>query len=358
MSRLTPSFIRRGIGIFLLTSLAGWVGTVVYGRSATAWLEGVGRLRWGWVLAGLAVGSLDWFGGGLRLWIVTRLVHPSPPLGPLVIAGGMGAWGAIVTPANSGSAPLMVVAMRRAGVPLGAAAAAVLMTFVATVAFFAIAGPLTLLLRGGTALRANYAGLGLSLYDLWVGSAVLFGLLGVLFALIIVFPAHVQERLHALARWAGSRHPRVEARLAGVERALADLARSVAVFRTPRGLLALWWATCASALCFAPKLVGGYFAMRAVGVEAPFVDVLILQTLITFLLYFAPTPGASGIGEVLAALIMAAHVPKPLTPLYTLVWRLVTSWGTLAAGVVVFSAWLRQGLRQVSDEPEAAEAPT
>ena len=59
--------------------------------------------------------------------------------------------------------------------------------------------------------------------------------------------------------------------------------------------------------------------MRTLGIHANFVDILLLQTLITFLLYFAPTPGASGIAEVLSALIMAAYVPKELTPLYILI---------------------------------------
>ena len=47
-----------------------------------------------------------------------------------------------------------------------------------------------------------------------------------------------------------------------------------------------------------------------------------MQTLVMFLLYFAPTPGASGIGEVLSAAVMSTYVPRELTPLYILIWRL------------------------------------
>ena len=66
------------------------------------------------------------------------------------------------------------------------------------------------------------------------------------------------------------------------------------------------------------KLLAGYVALRVIGIEAHFVDVLLVQTLITFLLYFAPTPGASGIAEVLSAIVMTAYVPAAMTPLYTL----------------------------------------
>ena len=47
-----------------------------------------------------------------------------------------------------------------------------------------------------------------------------------------------------------------------------------------------------------------------------------MQTLVMFLLYFAPTPGASGIGEVLSAAVMSSYVPRELTPIYILIWRL------------------------------------
>ena len=55
----------------------------------------------------------------------------------------------------------------------------------------------------------------------------------------------------------------------------------------------------------ANKLLAGYVALRALGIHANFVDILLVQTLVMFLLYFAPTPGASGIGEVLSAAVMS-----------------------------------------------------
>ena len=105
-------------------------------------------------------------------------------------------------------------------------------------------------------------------------------------------------------------------------------------FNTPKGWLALLWAILLSAPSHANKLLAGYVAMRTLGIHANFVDILLLQTLITFLLYFAPTPGASGIAEVLSALIMAAYVPKELTPLYILIWRLILSYFTIGVRVL------------------------
>ena len=66
-----------------------------------------------------------------------------------------------------------------------------------------------------------------------------------------------------------------------------------------------------------------------------------------FLLYFAPTPGASGIGEVLSAAVMSSYVPRELTPIYILIWRLLRTYFTLVFGYFVFSSWIRQGLKSV-----------
>ena len=124
--------------------------------------------------------------------------------------------------------------------------------------------------------------------------------------------------VHRLADWAGRRSRRIADRLEGLRKGIDQAHESVLEFNTPRGWLALLWATLLSGPSHANKLLAGYVAMRTLGIHANFVDILLLQTLITFLLYFAPTPGASGIAEVLSALVMASYVPKELTPLYIL----------------------------------------
>jgi hypothetical protein len=47
---------------------------------------------------------------------------------------------------------------------------------------------------------------------------------------------------------------------------------------------------------------------------------------------------------------MSVYVPRELTPLYTIVWRCILSWFTIAAGFAVFSGWVRQGLKGIEVE--------
>lgn len=354
---LTPRLLRRGFDFFLLLSLGGLAATFLYGNSLSGFVASLGTIHWGWLAVGLVLASMDWVGGGLRLWVVAREIHPNPPVGGMMIAGGMSAWAAYLTPFNSGAGPMMMFAMKRSGVPLPVAVTSTLMTFIATVAFFALAGPAAILAGAGRALMSKGDVLGLSLYDLFLGSLGIFVVLGLLFAVLFVAPAAVRRLVERLARWAGRRSPGMAARLERVLAGIDQAHRSLLAFKTRRGLLALFWATLLSGPSHANKLLAGYVTLRALGIETNFVDILLVQTLITFLLYFAPTPGASGIGEFLSALIMANYVPKELTPLYTLLWRCILSWFTIAFGFWVFRSWVRGGLRGIGQEgAEATEA--
>ena len=348
MSRLlTPKLLLRGFEISVLASLAGFGITLLYGNDFQAFLAGIGRIHWIWLLAGVGLASMDWFGGGLRNWVVARHLDPTAPLKGMILAGGMGAWAGYITPLNSGAGPMTMYTMRRYGVPLPVAVTSTFMSFVATILFFAIAGPLALLFGAGRSLGQQGNVLGLSLYDLFRGSLTIIGGIGVLMAIVIVFPRHVRDALQRIAESVGRRSRRVAERLERLRQGIDDIHASVTAFNSPRGWLALGWATVLSAPSHANKLLAGYVSLRALGLHANFVDILLIQTLVMFLLYFAPTPGASGIGEVLSAAVMTAYVPRELTPIYILIWRLILTYFTLGVGFLVFSSWVRRGLRGV-----------
>jgi hypothetical protein len=355
---LTPKLLLRGFEIFLVVSLAGFALTLLYGDNFGAFIRSVGRVHWGWVLMGLVLASMDWVGGGLRLWVLAREVTPRPSLKGLILAGGMGAWAAYVTPFNSGSGPMIMYTMRRYGVPLPVAVTTTLMSFVATVAFFALAGPAAILAGAGKALGAHGVVLGLSLYDLFLGSLGIFAALGVVLVAVMIFPRLVRDGVHRLAGWLGRRSRRLAGKVEALQGGIDQAHESMVAFNTPRGWLALFWATILSGPSHANKLLAGYVTLRALGIEVNFVDVLLLQTLITFLLYFAPTPGGAGIAELTSAGVMSIYLPRELTPIYILLWRMILSYFTIGFGFLVFSHWVRQGLKgiAVGDEASPVEA--
>ena len=159
---------------------------------------------------------------------------------------------------------------------------------------------------------------------------------------LFAFPSVAQRLAQALVTWlerrgSGGLAARVSVMREGVDRSHECL---VAFFRG-RGWAALAAGVVLSALAFANRLSAGYLVLRMLGIRAQFVDVILLQTLITFLLYFAPTPGGSGLAEVLSAAVMSIYVPRALTPSYTLLWRVIVCYLTVGTGSVVFWRWLK-----------------
>ena len=341
---LTPRLLRRGLELFALISLAGVVALLLWGDNFGAFLDAMLGLKLGWLLAGLALASMDWLGGGLRLWVVTRYVQPGVRYWDMVLASGMGAWGAYLTPFQTGASPMMVWTMRRAGVRLPEAMTAVFITFVATVAFFALTGPLAILLGAGRSLESHGLALGITLYDLFRASLTLFGLIGGLMVVTLVFPRGVRNLIHAIALRLGRRNKRLGERMEQVTAGIDRAHECMVAFGSPRGLLVLVSAVVISGPSHANKLLAGFVTLRALGIHANFYDILLLQTLITFLLYFAPTPGASGLAEVLSGLVMQIYVERSLLASYTLLWRFINSYATVIVGAGIFWYWLRRGL--------------
>jgi uncharacterized protein (TIRG00374 family) len=351
---LTPKVLLRGFELALLASLLSFVALLVYGNNTAAFLAAIPKVKWWWALIGMGLASMDWIGGGLRNYVLARTVVDRPSLKGMILSGGMSAWAAYLTPLQSGAAPMMVYTMKRYGLPVPVGLTVTLMSFIATVVFFALAGPIAIFFGAGRSLGNHGIALGISLYDLFIGSLTVFFLLGVVLVSVILFPRMVRDLVHRLAQSLGRRSRRIGARLEALERGVNQASEAVATFNSPRGWSALGLAVILSGPSHANKLLAGYVALRAIGIEAQFVDVLLLQTFITFLLYFAPTPGGSGIAELISAAVMSIYVPRPLTPLYTLLWRLVISYYTIAFGSLVFSHWVRSGLKGIDQEPAAA----
>lgn len=341
---LTPRLLRRGLELFALISLSGVVALIVWGDNFGAFVDAMLGIHPGWFLLGLVLASMDWIGGGLRLWVVARHVHPGVRYRDMVLASGLGAWGAYLTPFQSGASPMMIWTMRRAGVRLPEAMTAVFITFVATVAFFAITGPLTIFLGAGRSLEEHGLALGITLYDLFRASLTLFGLIGGLMLVVMVFPRAVSNVIHRAAMRLGRHSQRLGERMEHVTAGIDRAHECMVAFGSPRGLLVLVSAVVISGPSHANKLLAGFVTLRALGIEANFYDILLLQTLITFLLYFAPTPGASGLAEVLSGLVMQIYVERSLLASYTLLWRFFNSYATVTVGSAIFWYWLRRGL--------------
>ncbi|MFQ5811536.1 MAG: YbhN family protein, partial [Armatimonadota bacterium] len=329
--------------LFAVISLVVFGGVLLYGNNLQVFLETMVSLKWHWVALGVGLASLDWIGGGVRLWVLARHVHPQTSLKGCIVAAGLNAWATMLTPSQAGGGPVGIYTLKRYGTPIPEGMVSTFVSFVATILFFAIAGPLAVFFGAGHSLEQHgVLGQAVSLRDLFRLSLGGFITVGVVMLLLIVFPGLARRLARRVVGWLEQRGSsrlanRVVALNQGIDRTHESM---VAFFRGP-GWGSFAAAVVLTAVAYANKLLAGYVVLRALGIHAQFVDVLLLENLIVFLLYFAPTPGGSGLAEILSAAVMSIYVPRPLTPSYILLWRILVSYLTLTLGSVVFWQWLK-----------------
>jgi uncharacterized protein (TIRG00374 family) len=230
-----------------------------------------------------------------------------------------------------------------------------LMDFLATIVFFAIAGPLVIVLGAGRSLSAHGIPLvNISFYDLFKATAGIWLGLGLLIAFAVVFPGLTRRLFHAAVSWLDRHHgEKVAARVEVLREGIDRIHECVLAYFRGLGWVAIALGVITSALAHATKYLSGYVALRALGLHADFFDVLILQTTIAFLLYFAPTPGSSGAAEALSAAMMSVYVPASFLAAYTILWRFTMSYATVIFGTFVFYRLLHGRLDEVVESSGA-----
>jgi len=355
---LSPRVFRRGLQIFALISVLGVVALLLYTGAWRTTLDAFAHVKVGWLCVGLLLASSDWLGGGVRLMLLTRHVHRGARYGPLVIASGLTAWAMYLTPSGAGGGPMQIYGMKRAGIPIPVAMIIAFMSFFTTVVFFALAGPTALILGAGHSLRGHGFVLHISLYDVFLASAATFGVIGAVMLGVIFFPGVAKRIIHGVASWLGRHHSeKLVQRLEALSGALDRMHDALLAYFRGSGFLATFIGILTSGFAHANRLLAGYVAMRALGLPAQFMDVLIVQVIISFLVYFAPTPGGAGAAEALSAALMQIYVPRALLPAYTIIWRFTASYATVIVGSFVFYRMLHGRLDEAEERAAAEPQP-
>jgi uncharacterized membrane protein YbhN (UPF0104 family) len=91
-----------------------------------------------------------------------------------------------------------------------------------------------------------------------------------------------------------------------------------------------------------------FLCLRFLGIEASSLgDVLETQLSLIFLIYFAPTPGSSGLAEGASMLMMDGAMPTGFVPYYNLLWRCSTLYLPALAGLLFLSWTIMQDARKI-----------
>ena len=278
---------------------------------------------------GLTQVGLDLFGGGLRLWLVARAFGGRIGLMACTRANGANIFTGGLTPSQTGGGPAQIYVLTRAGLSLPVALVTSFLAYLCTI--IALLGFGLLMLWNGPP-RAIGDGYGafLGFGATFLGSFLLLLLLalpkpGVCLALVRRVCNHIP--------WFGKKLAASGA-LAKVGYTL-DTSSSLIRQIKPRGALLILGGAITTILVYVNKFLVAYFVIRAMGFEVDVLEVIFLQWVLYLVLYFAPTPGASGLAELSAVAIMGPLLPSAHSGAFVLLWRMFSLYVPMAVGGIL-----------------------
>jgi len=321
----------RGLTILLLCSLVG-MGYVFWTTASRDTVVALRHVRPSYLLLLSLLTFLDLWLGGMRNHIFIRRVKPG--ISPWVSfrANLANIFLGAATPSQTGGGVAQLFVFHRAGVPVSAAIATSVFNFLATMTFFiaTVAAIMVFDVRTGpfsTGIR------------IFVGySFAVFSFMLLLFLLSLAKPGWLErviEKLHTRSQHATSRPGKSLLNVA--ERSLHGFQnyRDHASYFLGEARPTLWQSWLLTLLLYWNKYNIAYTVLAGLGQHSDYLTVIFLQNIQLFLLYFAPTPGASGIAEISAASLMKTQVSTALMPVFAVLWRTFTIYVSVLLGGLV-----------------------
>lgn len=342
----------RGIQLVVLLTLASlaWVLYSSVSREQASLAEGFSRLSLGWLLVAAVLALQEGVCGGLRMWVLARVLEPKLHVRTAITSEFVLMFVAGVTPGQAGAPVSQIAVLVNGGMRIADVATAELLTASCTVSFFLLtaAGVAVLKSTGNLALDGG-AGVdvllwistgtfGMALFGMTLAAAsprLLKLVVGVLAR--VVGPLY-RALLRALASsrrlgpWA-TRQLAAEGRFVrGVERTIDDFHAGIRLF-VRKGKLAYATAFLLTFGFFCSRFAVSYFILLALGVPTeprtfvtvgpPIVQIIIVQAVLNFALYLSPTPGASGVAEAGSNALMRPWVSGAAELPYLVLWRIL-----------------------------------
>ncbi|WP_148863966.1 lysylphosphatidylglycerol synthase transmembrane domain-containing protein [Marinobacter fonticola] len=333
------------IVLFLLFSGAGtWT---IYTQFAGRNFQFDERLLNPWfILCAVILLGVYFVSDGLRLHYTLRALGHCLPFKHIFRLVFINIFFSNVTPMATGGGVAQIWYLRRHGVRLGTATAATTIRTVLAIAFIFTVTPACLLWLDalqGMAILDRIAGLLALFIVLYLGFFAVVLLRTRWLILLLSRLLRTLRRFHLLSP---RRHSRWQYRMM---REMTRFSRSFMIYvRGPRRFVLL-------SILFTLVFLVSLFSfpaviMVALGYDVDYISTLGLLFVTTFVMYFAPTPGASGISEGVFGTFFRSMLAPGHLVLVTLTWRFLTIYLGMFIGLILMQVELSSGRRRAKAE--------
>ncbi|MDD4856473.1 MAG: lysylphosphatidylglycerol synthase transmembrane domain-containing protein [Candidatus Krumholzibacteria bacterium] len=359
--QITKKRIRRGLQIFIVLSMSSLIAIFLLTHSHMS-VEAMRNVQPLWLLCAVPFIFMDWFAGGFRILIFSRVFHPQIRFKTCFKANLANYFLGSITPAQTGGGPAQIWMLYAGGMPPVEATSASLMVFFSTTFFLIVAGGAIYAFKGIVPMSGKL------MHHLFNVGMLFFLIVAALMVIAVVVPGFYRELTKIVvlivSRVRRKDYLRTGSWASGMIDAIDRCHRQLIHYLQKHFHIFLL-GILLSGLCFLSKFTVAYFIVRSLGMHASFVEVMLLQMAITLINYFFPTPGGSGAAELSSAALMSAVVSKGLIGFYVILWRLLTTYAAVAVGGgVVLHELGKQDRVEIDDaisedvpEPEVTTAP-
>jgi uncharacterized protein (TIRG00374 family) len=348
-------YLLGGITFLLLTLAVFWFqfDRIEAGDQLVAW----DKLQWGYLFLLLLFLPTDTLACGIRIWVVCRLLQPGIGFWTCLKAEWANVGVAMLTPSSSGGGLGQIYMLNRGGANAGSAIAISFITFLGSMVGLLCIALYNVLFSGasevGSLLRAAIWG-----FILIAAFVIIAAVWPGLFRVVVmwIYKAYwgirgKNFRMAALNSHSEDQTGPTPPHMGRVAAKLLDMTRvyqgNVRRFvRLGKGSFVI---VCLLSLSFLlSRCLMAFLCLRFLGIqESTLGAVMEIQMALILFVFFAPTPGGSGLAEGASLSLMAAIVPIGFAPYYNLLWRSATLYLPASVGLFFLLRTMVQDARKV-----------
>ena len=315
------------------------------------------QLQWNYLFWLLLFLPVETFAASLRIWVISRALHPGVSFWTCLKAEWANLGLAMLTPSQTGGGFGQIYVLNRGGLNMGTALTVSLITFLGSMVVLLFIGIYSLLISKVEHLTVFFQG-ALLVFSLvfgalivavcWPGSLRLVAS-GVSMAMGKICDQNRSQDNIGLPQ--NSRIKRLTNHLHNFSEKLIDLCymHQVNIRRFfSQNKASFVWVCLLSIVFMLSRSIMAFLCLRFLGIQASSLfNIIETQLSLIFLIYFAPTPGSSGLAEGASMLMMDGAMPAGFVPYYNLLWRCSTLYLPAIAGLLFLLRTIVQDARRV-----------
>jgi len=331
---LSKKSVVSGLRIFIVLTLAGFV-LIFYLTGTRETLQALEKFHFSYFLLAVLLIGVDFLSGTGRIFIFIRKIGPlsnKKAFWASFKANLANVFLAAATPFQTGGGIAQIYMLHRAGISVAGATSVSIMNFIATLGFLLIAGLLALHWMTRSFVDFHFR------FILSLSSGV-FYIVTLLFLIFLFRPMVIGRAVEWVLQRIGNRWKKksgtFDVIISKIDSFVKNYQSHIHYFWRKERLVLFhnFWLT---AVLYFNKCFVAYIVLKGMGLKPEFLQVVFIQILLIFLIYFCPTPGASFLAETSAAALISLLIPHHLVSVFSVLWRFFTTYfGVIVGGVIL-----------------------